>query len=273
MTAKHDTGDGAIHRQVSAVWDQNAAFWDAFMGEEGNAFHRELVAPAAERLLGLRAGEEVLEIACGSGLFARRMAQLGATVLATDASAAFLERARTRTAAYAGQVTWMQVDATEPEQLVALGENRFHAAVCNMALMDIADVEPLFAALPRLLKSSGRFVFTIMHPCFNNSSCVRVAEQANNGERVTTTYAIKVSTYKSLGPTQGIGIQGQPVPQWYFHRTLSDLFGQAFRAGLVLDGMEEPTFAVGEDGDGALSARRFREMPMVLAARLRPGII
>jgi len=50
----------------------NAAFWDRHMGDGGNDFHRELVAPAAERLLGPVAGQTMLEIACGSGLFARR---------------------------------------------------------------------------------------------------------------------------------------------------------------------------------------------------------
>lgn len=65
-----------LNKEVQSLWNQNAAFWDDRMGE-GNAFQRMLVGPSSERLLQLRPGELVLEIACGNGVFARRMAQLG----------------------------------------------------------------------------------------------------------------------------------------------------------------------------------------------------
>jgi hypothetical protein len=63
---------------------------------------------------------------------------------------------------------------------------------------------------------------------------------------------------------------GQPQPQWYLHRTLSDLLGAAFAAGLVMDGMEEPCFPphVAEAAP-PLSWRRFTDIPPVLAVRLR----
>jgi 2-polyprenyl-3-methyl-5-hydroxy-6-metoxy-1,4-benzoquinol methylase len=258
-----------LRDEVRRIWDANAAFWDGHMGAEGNTFHRELVAPAAERLLALSPGERVLEIACGIGLFARRMAELGAEILATDISPAFLERAKARAGEHADQITFRPLDATDRDQLNTLGEDRFDAAVANMALMDMPEVTPLFEALALLLRPGGRFVFTVMHPCFNTDGCTRLAEQSDDGERIVTTYAIKVTRYKGLAPTRGIGIRGQPVPQYYFHRTLSDLLNPAFAAGLVLDGLEEPTFGEPTEGEPALSLRRFREMPMVLAARLR----
>lgn len=74
------TGD-----QLRASWDALARFWDEQM-EAGNTWQRTLIQPALERLLELRAGERVLEIACGNGEFARRMADQGAVVLATDFS-------------------------------------------------------------------------------------------------------------------------------------------------------------------------------------------
>ena len=54
--------------------------------KEGNRHSKELVWPAQERLLGLRRGESVLEVACGNGNFARRMARAGAKVVASDFS-------------------------------------------------------------------------------------------------------------------------------------------------------------------------------------------
>ncbi len=67
----------SLNQEVHDIWNQNAPFWDDYMGE-GNNFHKLLVGPAAERLLKLQPDELVLEIACGNGAFARRMVQLGA---------------------------------------------------------------------------------------------------------------------------------------------------------------------------------------------------
>jgi 2-polyprenyl-3-methyl-5-hydroxy-6-metoxy-1,4-benzoquinol methylase len=65
------------------AWNRNAAFWDERMGE-GNDFVEVLLWPATERLLGLRPGERVLDVACGNGLTSRRLAALRAAVVAFD---------------------------------------------------------------------------------------------------------------------------------------------------------------------------------------------
>jgi SAM-dependent methyltransferase len=227
---------------IRAVWDANAAFWDNHMGDAGNDFHRELVAPAAEELLALTPGERVLEIACGAGLFARRMAELGARVTATDLSSGMIEVAKARCGEHATRIDFRQLDAADPAQLAALGDGSFDAAVCNMAIMDMIDVAPLFTALQRVLVPGGRVVFTLCHPCFNTTGCVRVVEEADSGGVIETHYGVKVLKYKGLGPARGIGIAGQPMPQYYFDRTLADLLGACFRAGLVMDGILEPVF-------------------------------
>ena len=127
-----------LARQAQEAWEKKASFWDESMGE-GNAFQRVLIGPATERLLEVRQGVTVLDVACGNGLFSRRLAELGASVVATDFSEMFVElaRARTQRAGYGDAVEYLVVDATDEERMLALGEERFDATVCNMALMDI----------------------------------------------------------------------------------------------------------------------------------------
>src|SRR5438132_9301411 len=79
--------------EVRAVWDANAAFWDEHM-EAGATWQQSLIEPAVERVLRLEPGERVLEIACGNGEFARRMAWLGAVVVAAGFSEPLLDPAR-----------------------------------------------------------------------------------------------------------------------------------------------------------------------------------
>jgi 2-polyprenyl-3-methyl-5-hydroxy-6-metoxy-1,4-benzoquinol methylase len=260
-----------LNQETRDIWNQNAAFWDDYMGE-GNAFQKVLIGPATERLLNLHPGELVLDIACGNGAFSRRMAQLGAQVVACDFAEVFIERAKQRTIEHADRIDYKVVDATDEAQLLALGERRFDAAVCTMAMMDMATIQPLVSALSRLLNGNGRFIFSVTHPCFNNSGITKVVEEEDRDGEIITTYALKVFKYDSLTTSKGQGVIGQPTPQYYFHRTLSTLFNTCFQAGFVLDGLEEPVFSEEADGRRPFSWANFKEIPPVLVARLRPSV-
>jgi len=161
--------------ETQRIWNRNARFWDARMGE-GNDWHKNLIAPAVTRLLDPRPGETIVDLACGNGLFARALAELGLRVLACDFSHEFLECARARSAGHGDRIEYRRMDLTAPEQLATLGIAQFDAAVCNMAIMDIASINPLLAAVASALRPRGRFVFSIMHPCFNTTGTRLFAE-------------------------------------------------------------------------------------------------
>jgi hypothetical protein len=177
-------------------------------------------------------------------------------VLATDFSAPMLERAR----AHGGRIEYRLADAADQTALLALGEPAsFDAVVCNMAIMDMAEIEPMVAASSRLLKRGGRFVFSELHPAFNGAAA-RIVEQSENERRVVRTYSIKVSSYIHPSTGLGVAIEGQPVVQWYFHCPISELFGVWFRHGFVLDGIEEPVLAQKDVRPGS-TAGVFVEVP------------
>jgi len=253
--------DDAVQR-----WDRNAAFWDDQMGADGNSFFLTLTRPVLERLLGDVAWHRVLEIACGNGLFARRMADRGADVVATDGAPGMIERARAYSSA---PIDYRCVDAADPAQLAALGRDAFDAVVCNMGLMDMSTIDPLMRGVARLLKPAGRFVFSVSHPCFHNTAATLVAEQSEPNGVLTHTYAVKVANYLHLKPEKGLGIIGQPEPHYYFDRPLHVLFGAGFQAGLMLDGLEEPAFDGAEPAANAFSWANLTEIPPALVARFR----
>lgn len=264
-------GNADLGREVREIWDAKAAYWDERMGE-GNLFHRVLIGPATERLLAVRTGETVLDIACGNGQVARRLAALGARLVACDISATFLDLARARTTEHADRIEYRWLDATDRDQLLALGPGRFDAAVCTMALMDMTEIDPLFDALPVLLKPGGRFVFSVPHPCFNTTGTVMVAEQADRGGELVTECGLKLTHYLDAPPQKGTGMPGEPLPHYYFDRPLHRLLGAGFRAGLVLDGLEERAFGPDETSPSPLNWINLKQFPPILAGRFRlPG--
>src|SRR5262249_4340440 len=144
------------NEEARRAWNRNASFWDERMGE-GNDFVELLIWPVTERLLDLRPGERVLDIACGNGLTSRRMAALGVEVVASDFSEQMINLAKSRTIADLNRIQYSVVDATDYDALLALGEGSFNAALCNMALFDMAEIDPLMRAISRLIRPGGRF--------------------------------------------------------------------------------------------------------------------
>lgn len=73
-----------LNERTRDAWNRNAAFWDQWMGDEGNDFQRLLVWEPTERMLDIQSGERVLDVACGNGNFSRRLAARGARVVGID---------------------------------------------------------------------------------------------------------------------------------------------------------------------------------------------
>jgi hypothetical protein len=126
-------------------------------------------------------------------------------------------------------------------------------------------------ALPDLLRKGGRFVFSVIHPCFNRARIVQMAEQEDREGSIVTVYSIKVYNYVTPTTAKGAAIPGQPEPQLYFHRPLEVLLGAGFKEGFVLDELAEPAFPADHpSGRNPLSwGRNYHEIPPVLVARMR----
>jgi len=80
--------------------------------------------------------------------FSRRVASLGARVVALDFSESFVKCARRRTMEHAERIDDHVLDAIDEEAVLTLGEARFDTAVCTMALMDKVWRRPPSPILP-----------------------------------------------------------------------------------------------------------------------------
>jgi len=252
--------DTHAHAETRLAWNQNAQFWNQRMGE-GNDFVDVLIWPCVERLIGPVEGRRVLDIACGNGLYARRLSRAGADVVAADFAAEMI-RAATDATPSDCSVEYRQLDACDPAQLEALRDNPFDAVVCLMAFMDMSDLGPLLAAI-RFLVPHGPFVFATAHPAFNNPHVKRKLDAS--GQPIVTT-----RQYMTPSTSPEEAIRGQPVPHPNFHRSLTELLSEGFRAGLVLDALEERAFppAHGTGRGPNPWGGAFSEFPAVLMGRL-----
>ena len=250
--------------ELKEIWNANAAFWDNRMGE-GNTYHLVLIEPNQLEMLDIKKGDKILEIACGNGQFARKMASLGAKVTATDFSDEFIKTARTKP--MADKIEYQVIDVTNTADLNKLKGNVFDAVVCTMAFHDIENLEPLIKFLPKILKNGGKFIFSTLHPCFNGGDNTFVHELNEIGETVTNNYYVKISNYLKSQSSKGIGMPGQPVVQYYFHRPLSETLKVCFKNNFYMYDLREPSFKDTEPKN--MKYHVFKDIPPVIICSFR----
>jgi SAM-dependent methyltransferase len=116
----------------------------------GFGFHAEATAPGILALLEPIRGGVVIEIGCGSGLLTRHLVEAGHRVIATDASPAMLELARSHAsgADEIRRLTLPHDPIPEADAIVGVG----HAL---NYLDELADVERSLVAIAEALRAGG----------------------------------------------------------------------------------------------------------------------
>ena len=137
--------------------------WDRAVHDYEQAWKRQL-EPAQTRLLemaNLQGGEQVLDVACGTGLVTLRAArQVGPTgvVVGTDIAARMIEQARH--AAAAQQIHNVRFERMGAEDL-QLPDGIFDAALCALGLMYVPEPVQALQEMYRTLKVGGRAVAAV----------------------------------------------------------------------------------------------------------------
>jgi demethylmenaquinone methyltransferase/2-methoxy-6-polyprenyl-1,4-benzoquinol methylase len=100
------------------------------------------------KLIGLRPGQRILDVASGTGDFAEMCRAMGAEVVATDYAAQMLHHANLR----GMRGLLVRGDAMS----MPLATGAFDALVCGFALRNFAQLQPAFDEMARVLKPGGR---------------------------------------------------------------------------------------------------------------------
>jgi SAM-dependent methyltransferase len=189
----------------------------------------DLTNPAAAALLELVGSVEddrVLDLACGHGVVTRALARRGASVVGLDLSGGLLERARTLEAGAPLGVSYVQASATDA---TALAGERFDVVVSNYGLSDIDDLDGACATVAHFLEPGGRFVFSILHPCFAGD------EQGSGAWPSDGTY------YDEGWWRAGGALSTLRREVGANHRMVSTYVNALVRHGLNIDAMVEPS--------------------------------
>jgi 2-polyprenyl-3-methyl-5-hydroxy-6-metoxy-1,4-benzoquinol methylase len=137
----------------------------AEFGDEGDFSRQHLLNPQLFRLLGNVSGKKVLDAGSGNGYLSRKLAKMGATMTGIEPAQTLFEYAIQQELSQPLGISYLQQDLS---QFQAKGQ--YDTVVSNMVFMDIPDYQSAIKKCTEALKPGGLFVFSITHPCFENSS-------------------------------------------------------------------------------------------------------
>ncbi|HET7016587.1 MAG TPA: class I SAM-dependent methyltransferase [Streptosporangiaceae bacterium] len=192
---------------------------------------RSLDDPGSQALLALLGPVEdlrVLDVACGHGRLTRELARAGARnpTIGVDSSAALLSRAEEAELENPLGIRYIHADVSAPDWLD--DETGFDAVTCHIGLSDIDDLGGTLRGISAALRLGGRFVFSILHPCFPSAEYVSGSWPAD-GSYYDEVFWTANSPMARLRRQVGIN-----------HRMLSTYINELHRHGLRLDAVAEP---------------------------------
>ncbi len=240
----------------STSWGKVAGWYGDYL-ENPDTYQSQVILPNTLRMLGLKKGDRVLDLACGQGFFTKEFKNTGAVVVGADIAKELIEAARTN-------VAGVEFFVTPASQLSFAKDGTFDTVVCILALQNMEDLSSVSKEVARVLRKGGRFVMVVNHPAF------RVLKRSSWGwDQEAEVQYRRVDGYLSAAkiPIDMHPGKGKSTETISYHRSLQDFSKTLFGAGFALTRLEEwISHKVSEKGPRQKAEDTARkEIPLFLA--------
>jgi 2-polyprenyl-3-methyl-5-hydroxy-6-metoxy-1,4-benzoquinol methylase len=210
-------------------YDANASFWVQIIREHRDRYRNEVTDPAMLHAIGEPAGLDVLDAGCGEGYLSRILAKKGANATGIDSSTKLIEAARSQNLA---DVLSVSFDIGSVDDL-PYPDSAFDLVVCNHLVNDLFDPSKPISEFARVLRSSGRLIILMLHPCFYNKHAER--GQATNGMIASSYFDIR-----SVEQTFEVGGLTSPAANIAWFRPLEFYTEELRKSGFAIISLTEP---------------------------------
>lgn len=217
-------------KKETTSWGSVADWYSSYLETTEDSYQKQVILPNLLRVLALKPGMKLIDIACGQGFFSREFAAAGAEVVASDIAQPLIAQAKK----LSGKT--VQYYVAPADNLNFTKSGLFDAATIVLAIQNIKNIEGTFAEAKRVLKPGGKLVMVLMHPAF------RIPQHSSWGfDEETQEQYRRVDTYLSAQKVELLvhpGKKGSATTTSY-HRSLQDFSKALFKAGFSITRLEE----------------------------------
>ena len=213
----------------STSWDEAARWYEKLLSGEGT-YQSQVILPNLIRLLEIKKGEVILDIACGLGFFADKISSAGAKVIGVDISKGLLDIAKKNSS------TEIIYHVSPAHKMPFIKNMSIDKAILIFAIQNIENAQAALNEAIRVLKSRGKLFIVMNHPAF------RIPKESSWGWDETNKIQYRrIDRYLSESKVK---IQTHPGerPNAYtlsFHRPLQFYFKALRKAGFFVSRLEE----------------------------------
>lgn len=227
--------------KAAELWEANAETWTRHARAGYDVYRDALNTPAFLAMLPPVQGLSGLDIGCGEGANTRKLAALGARMIAIDIAPTFIRHASEAEASQPLGIVYRTGDG----QALPFPAESFDFATAFMSLMDMPNPEKVIQETARVLRSGGFFQLSILHPCFapSHRRVLRDADGKTTGVELGRYFDDtdnEVETWWfGFAPAEERA-QAPPFRTLRIHRTLSQWVEMLCAAGLRIEKFAEP---------------------------------
>ena len=227
-------GDGVDTRRL---WDRLARDWYVQVGDHGDSNRQLNSDPLLWEWAADVRGLRVLDAGCGTGYLLQKLQERGAAATGVDFSEEMIAVARE-------QYPDLDLRVDDCQELVSIRDSEIDLLVSNYVLMDLPDLGMAADACSRVLKTGGRAIVIISHPCFPQAQCRAVIDTDNREESSSEDGMTLIYTWPFSYFEEHVCID----PPWkhfrerfvHYHRPLSDYWSAFSSAGMRVLDFREP---------------------------------
>lgn len=216
-------------RLKSTSWGHVADWYHEMLETQPGTYQKEVILPNLLRLLAIKEGETILDLACGQGFFAREFWKQGARVIGVDISKELIALARENSP------KGIEFRVGPADDLGFLKDGSVDKITVVLALQNIENVHDVFTECSRVLVPRGRLFVVINHPAF------RIPKASSWGWEGHRVQYRRIDRYLTESKVK---IQMHPGddPDEYtlsYHRPLQFYFKHLSKNGLYVGRVEE----------------------------------
>lgn len=221
-------------KNTGTSWNAVASWYDTLF-DDPQSYQRQVILPNLLRLLDIKKGMRMIDIACGQGFFTNAFAQNGAHITGTDIAPELIAIAQKNSTEKKGA----EFIVSPADTLSFAPNNSVDAITIILAIQNIQPIHTVFRECFRILREGGTLNIVMNHPAFRipKSSDWQFDPAANTQYRRIGRYLSESRAEIEMHP----GDTKNTAKTISFHRPLQSYFKNISNAGFVIDRLEEWT--------------------------------
>jgi ubiquinone/menaquinone biosynthesis C-methylase UbiE len=221
---------------VKKIWDACGAAFDRFTSAE-DSFSENIERPVIESLAGDVAGQRVLDLGCGSGVYSLSFAERRAHVTGLDLSPVMIELTSEKAREQSLALDLRVADISRP---LPFDDAQFDLVFTATVLHYVKDLASFFREASRVIKPKGCLIASVLHPVATAYFPLAHSEETVSRDQWHIQYfGADVRMIETPWIDFGdVSNEGRQIIS--YHHTLSDYFAALASSGLRITDLREP---------------------------------